>query len=415
MLGTQLNGKDKTLALGESVATDFGTIPAHSTTYAQWWLQSSLLGHFTDYDVKATHVTSYGNEDLSLLDNVTIHELIHGFTVDAGADPQVRGFLVNDIVDAEDMPDMVYFTDGNDEAEVTQAANVIMQRRSDTEYIVTVTPAANGWCYGSTADLTTGRQKPVSVVRQSDGKDIPVDNFWQTDRTLRDGKDPLYEYRLHAVVQLSGEETYVLTFEPRPEKNLEVARFTGVPEEGTVLTEPLTSVGVVFNKEIDADTFTADDIVLNCQGVKVDLSEATIEMVSDREFTIGFGNATLESGYYVLTVQTAGITDAEGFAGAAGKSVSWLQNVEDTGIADNPSAGRAFTISPLPLRDVMYVDGDFSVMTKLVVVDVSGSIRISEMNVSRGSAIDVTSLPKGIYIVNVWTDNGKFIKKVLKK
>lgn len=75
LLSSQLNGDDKTLALGESVTTDFGTIAAHSTVYAQWWLQSSLLGHFTDYDVKATHVTSYGNEDLSLLDNVSVHEL----------------------------------------------------------------------------------------------------------------------------------------------------------------------------------------------------------------------------------------------------------------------------------------------------------------------------------------------------
>lgn len=414
MTSSQLNGKDNTLALGGSAATDFGTIPAHSTAYAQWWLQSSLLGHFTDYDVKATHVTSYGNEDLSMLDSVTIHELIHGFTVDDKADSKVRGFLVNDIVDAEDMPDMVYFTNGKQEENVAMAS-VSMTRNSGMKYSVTIFPSENGWNYGSVPDLTAGRQKLVSVVRQSDGKELPADNFWQTDRTLHDGKDPLYEYRLHAIVELEGEETFILTFEPKPETELKVERFTGIPEEGVVLTTPLTSLGVAFNKEIEEKTFTADDITLNYQGAKVDLTQATITKVGDREFSIGLDGATLKSGYYVLTVQTAGITDAEGFAGATGKSVSWLQDMDETGISDNLSNSHDFSIHPLPLHDVMYIDGDFSVIEKLVVSDVSGSMRIKEKKVLRGSAIDVASLPTGIYIVSVLTDNGKFIRKVLKK
>ena len=79
-MSSQVNGEEKTLAFGESIANDFGTIEAGTQTYAQWWLQSSLLGHFTDYSVSYNHLTSYGNEDLSLLDEVRIHELIHGFT-----------------------------------------------------------------------------------------------------------------------------------------------------------------------------------------------------------------------------------------------------------------------------------------------------------------------------------------------
>lgn len=76
LLSSQLNGEDHSLALGGSVATDFGTIEAGKTAYAQWWFTSTLLGHFTKYDVKATHVSSFDNPDLSLLDQVTIHELI---------------------------------------------------------------------------------------------------------------------------------------------------------------------------------------------------------------------------------------------------------------------------------------------------------------------------------------------------
>lgn len=562
LLSSQLNGKDNTLALGGSIATDFGTIPARSTTYAQWWLQSSLLGHFTDYDVKATHVTSYGNEDLSLLDNVTIHELTHGFTVDGNAEPVTRGFLVNDIIDAEDMPDMVYFTDGRQEEHVAEASQTTMQRRNDTEYIVTVMPSDNGWNYGSAKDLTYGRQNLVSVVRQSDGAQMPVDNFWLTDRTLRDGKDPINENRLHLVVDVTGAETYLLTFEPRPETDLEVESFTGVPENGTVMTSQLKSVGVKFNKAIDAKTFTVDDITLNCQGQKVDISEAAITKVGDSEFIIGLDKVTLGNGYYVLTVQTAGITDTEGFNGKTGKNASWIQFVDGkvklivkaspteggsvspvTGLVDygskitlkaTPAEGYEFngwkhgddivsektsydcvmngdeeftalfaikhfnvdieydatqgfvenaasgiyeygkklkmnavpydgyvfeswmtgdevlsnnasyeftvkdnvvikanfvehntgitsigskgiSIYPLPLRDMVYVDGDFDVVDKLMIVGIDGSVKIQATGLARGSAVDVTSLPQGIYIIKVTTDNGTYLKKVIKR
>lgn len=415
LLSSQLSGKDNTLALGSSVATDFGTIPAHSTAYAQWWLQSSLLGHFTEYDVKATHVTSYGNEDLSLLDNVTLHELIHGFTVNDKAEPKVRGFLVNDIADADDMPDMVYFTDGNLEEEVTMAS-VSMTRNSETEYAVTIVPSAIGWSYGSTNDLTAGRQKLVSVVRQSDGAELPADNFWLTDRTLRDGKDPLYEFRLHAVVELTGTETFILTFEPKPEVELEVESFTGVPEEGEVLTTQLKSVGVKFNKAIEAATFTTDDLKLNCQGKAVDVSNVVITKVSDTEFALGIDDVTLENGYYVLTVQTSGITDYEGFTGAAGKIVSWIQ--DDGTIIENITSeyrNPEFKLYPLPLRDVMYVDGDFDTVEKLEVFSINGTARIVQTGISKGAFVDVTSLGKGFYVVRAITDNGIYIKKVFKR
>lgn len=325
LVSSQLNGEAKTLALGERVTTDFGTIPAQSTMYAQWWIESSLLGHFTEYDVEATHVTSYGNEDLSLLDNVTIHELVHGFTVNTASKPVTRGFLVNDIVDAEDMPDMVYFSDGTTEKSVAKASSVEMTRISETEYTVTVTSSEAGWNYGSATDLTEGRQKLVSVVRQSDGAEMPVDNFWLTSCTLRDGKEPVDECLVHSVAEVTGQETFVLTFEPSPETELAVECFTGVPDSKEPLTEQQKSVGVKFNKAIVETTFTSLDIDLKCQGEAVDVSEIVITKVSDTEFTIGLDKVTLRNGYYVLTVKTAGITDHEGFTGTTGSSASWTQ------------------------------------------------------------------------------------------
>ena len=327
LVSSQMNGSDATLSFGKSIANDFGTIPAHSQMYAQWWLTSTLLGHFTEYDVKATHVTSYGNEDLSLLDKVEIHELIHGFTVKHDGEVPVRGFLVNDIVDAQDMPDNVYFTDATQQdAYIATGANI--EKQSDTEYVLTVQVSDAGWNYGSLLDPTFGKQKLVKVTR-SDGTEVNVDNIWQTDRTLRDGKDWLYENRLHFIGNMSTEgETFHLTFEPKPEVELQVEGYAGIPEEGTVQKEQLTEVTVKFNKPIKAETFTTEDITLNCQGIAQDASQIVIEPLNEQEYKLKLNEVTLLDGYYVLTVQTAGIEDTEGFNGSTGKQATWIQFVD---------------------------------------------------------------------------------------
>lgn len=325
LMSSQLNGQEKTLALGGSVSTDFGNIPAHSTSYAQWWLKSSLLGHFTDYDVTATHLTSYGNKDLSLLNDVTIHELIRSIDVTKG-DKILKGFMTNDIVDADDTPDMLYLSDGEIE-KVNVAASSSITKTSDTEYTLTITPSEEGWNYGNLSDPTYGVSALKSVTRASDGKQISLRNFWQTDRTLRDGKDPLYENRIHFADQFDGKnaESYILTFEATPSLMLEVASIEGAPAEDEVATQPVNTLKVMFNKYIDPATFTSEDIQINVQGKEQDSQLVKISTEDNKTFVLDLTqlNASAGNGYYTLTVQTSGITDSEGFAGKTGKTASW--------------------------------------------------------------------------------------------
>ena len=325
LMSSQLNGQEKTLALGGSVSTDFGTIPAHSTSYAQWWIKSSLLGHFTDYDVTATHLTSYDNKDLSLLNDVTIHELIRSIDVTKG-DKTLKGFMTNDIVDADDTPDMLYLSDGEIE-KVNVAASSSITKTSDTEYTLTITPSEEGWNYGNLSDPTYGVSALKSVTRASDGKQISLRNFWQTDRTLRDGKDPLYENRIHFADQFDGKnaESYILTFEATPSLMLEVASIEGAPAEDEVATQPVNTLKVMFNKYIDPATFTSEDIQINVQGKEQDSQLVKISTEDNKNFVLDLTqlNASAGNGYYTLTVQTSGITDSEGFAGKTGKTASW--------------------------------------------------------------------------------------------
>ena len=331
LISSQVNGKDAVMSFGKEIANDFGNIPAHSQMYAQWWLTSTLLGHFVDYKVEATHVTSYGNEDLSLLDQVTIHELIHGFDMPTGSlngGPEIgRAFLVNDVTDAEDLPDKIYFSNG-DTASVAVATTAQIVRTSPTTCLLTITPSATGWNYGSLRDPTYGYAELKSIVRQSDGAELGSTRFWQTDRTLRDGKDWLYVYRMHFVDEFNSTSpvTYVLTFDPVPEKVLEVTSIAPLPAEDDIATEYIKKLTVDFNKPIDASTFTGDDITFAVQGVKQDANQIAISTKDNKSFTLDMSamNDALPNGYYTLTVQTADITDTEGFLGRDGKQVGWI-------------------------------------------------------------------------------------------
>lgn len=391
ILSSQLNGQDKVLAMGESVATEFGTIPAHSQSYATWELQSTLLGHFVKYNVEATHVTSHNNPDLSLLDQVTIHELIHGFTpLTSNFSPftsNSRAFLCNDVLDPDDMPDQVYFSNATQQ-EVNMAANmethkVIGSALDDAgnplQYTLTVLPTEQGWTYGFVEDPTEGRNKLASIVRQSDKAVIPLDNIWQTDRTLRDGHEPRYEDLLHFVGEVPVEgETYLLTFEPAPEVTLAVESYEGVADDIPLVTEPIKSLTVCFNKPIDDATFTTADITLTCQGKHLKTDSITITKKDDTKYRLDISKLTLADGYYILTVQTAGITDAEGFNGRVGKQAAWIQ-FTGTGIDVMPIAdeslwrkavrnGKVYDLGgrriPMPGKGIIVVKGKKYVVDK---------------------------------------------------
>ena len=364
ILSSQLNGQDKVMAMGESVATEFGTIPAHSQSYATWELQSTLLGHFVKYNIDATHVTSHNNPDLSILDQVTIHELIHGFTFNE----KVRGFLCNDELDPDDQPDQVYFSNATQQ-NVRMAADIQTAKVMDNElqYTLTVLPTEQGWTYGIVGDPTEGRNRLASVMRMSDKVMLPLDNVWQTDRTLRDGHEPRYEDMLHFIgeVPVDG-ETYLLTFEQAPDVVLAVEGYEGVAEEISVVTTPVQSLVVCFNKSIDDATFTTADITLTCQGKHLNVEPVIISKIDDTKFTLDISKLTLSDGYYVLTVQTADITDTEGFNGRVGKQAAWIQFTGTSiGTATIPRGegreGRIYDLKGLPIagkgRGILVVKG----------------------------------------------------------
>lgn len=400
LMSSQLNGQDKTLALGESVATDFGNIPAKGTSYAQWWFKSSLLGHFTEYDVKATHLSSYGNKDLSLLNDVNIHELIRSIDVTRN-DKMLKGFMTNDIVDANDTPDMLYLSDGEIE-KVNVAAKSSITKTSSTEYKLTIAPTEKGWNYGNLPDPTYGVSAIKSIRRENDGMEMSLRNFWQTDRTLRDGKDPLYENRIHFVDEFKDKEpvNYILTFEPTPELLLEVASIEGTPNEGEVAYQPVDKLKVMFNKHIDPSTFTSEDIKVAVQGKDKDSKLVNISTDDNKSFVLDLTrlNENAENGYYTLTVQTAGVTDAEGYQGKVGKTADWIM-FKDGQVKFITSA------YPQGSGDIEYTTVNINGAKALAALAKADEVN----NALYGSTIQLTAKPKDGYVFSFWSLNGETI------
>ena len=327
IISSSLNGGEKTMALDDDIATQFGTIAAGTASYATWDLTASLMGHFTEYDVSVTHVTDYGNPDLSLLDRVTIHELIHSLNATIG-DKVYRAWITNDEPDAEDAPDHIYFANGTDEELVTLSEETRMERIDATHYRVTVpTNVPRNWFYTAVANPAGKYSKILSITDETNNRPLDAANFWTTDYTMKDGIDPQLDYRLHIadIVSGKGTNTYIVEFEPIPELRLDVKSITTVPADDQIAEKPIEELTVEFNKDIKPETFTREDIVVRHEGklFNGDIAIAPKDEASKRVFSLNT-SALSENGYYVLQVKTDNITDAENYLGAEGKMVRWM-------------------------------------------------------------------------------------------
>ena len=327
IISSSLNGGEKTMALDDDIATQFGTIAAGTASYATWDLTASLMGHFTEYDVNVTHVTDYGNPDLSLLDRVTIHELIHSMNATIG-DKVYRAWITNDVPDAEDAPDHIYFANGTDEELVTLSEETRMERIDATHYRVTVpTNVPRNWFYTAVANPAGKYSKILSITDETNNRPLDAANFWTTDYTMKDGIDPQLDYRLHIadIVSGKGTNTYIVEFEPIPELRLDVKSITTVPADDQIAEKPIEQLTVEFNKDIKPETFTREDIMVRYEGklFSGDIAITPKDDASKRVFNLNT-SALNENGYYVLQVKTDNITDTENYLGAEGKMVRWM-------------------------------------------------------------------------------------------
>lgn len=321
IVSSSLNGEPKSMALRDDIATDFGNIPAGATSYASWGLTCDLLGHFVDYDVAYTHVTSYDNPDLSVLNPPTIHKLVHSVNAHVG-DKVYRAWVTDDFVDAQNEPDHIYFANGLDERLETLTNVATIEPVDATHYRITVDVPIEEWFYLKVNNPVGRRAQIVSVIDEDSAAPLDLDNVWTTQYTLHKGKNPLEEYRIHLVDQSlsKGTRRYIVEFEPLPEKELEIT-ITGVPEGDAIAERPIDHLTVSFNKPIAPATFTREDIILRREGQQID-APLPITQIDDTTYEISTAALT-DNGYYALQIAGTGITDTEGYQGFDGAQARW--------------------------------------------------------------------------------------------
>lgn len=217
LIGTQVGSQQ----LVPSLTANLGTIAPGVSAVALWRMTCNVQGQFIDYHVSFQHLDDLGNERLSLVDSVEIHETNHVVRIDFPADDGLPDFLTNDQSDAAHLPDALHSSDGAIfPVTAVTTATVSGDSGSPTMEVQVTAVLPVGWSYLRINDPGLGNYNLVSV-RRSDGRMLAVGtNAWTTHRTLHpSGQPPQREDFFHLLdFNSTGSYTlsYAVTNQPTP-------------------------------------------------------------------------------------------------------------------------------------------------------------------------------------------------------
>ena len=215
IIGTEVVGQNRT----PSLTVDFGTIIPGQIGIGRWLLTSTLQGLFTDYSATLEHTGGPQDQQLSLIDEVSIHEMTHLVQAPGSFEDGKPDFLCSESrVPPFDLPDTLYLSDGStNPVLVVQDSTIVGQLSADNLSVQLTANVPSGWTYLNVPDPGNGQSDLVRVVR-SDGVEIYFNtNVWTTDRTfIGQGKKPLYEHLIH-LLDYDSTGSYQLFYEmPHP-------------------------------------------------------------------------------------------------------------------------------------------------------------------------------------------------------
>ncbi|MFM6345332.1 MAG: hypothetical protein ACKPFK_09330, partial [Dolichospermum sp.] len=139
---------------------------------------------FIDYKATFEHINSLGKAELSLIKEVTIHELIHTVQVNHPNPDNLPDFLVNDTFDAQFTPDTLYFSSGGT-APVKAVKNATIDALATIDDLTVQISATveTGWTYFQLAEPSNS-QFDIVKIQRADGTEVNLNNIWTTDRTF---------------------------------------------------------------------------------------------------------------------------------------------------------------------------------------------------------------------------------------
>jgi hypothetical protein len=217
IIATEVAGQN----LVPSLTANFGDINPGQIGIGRWLLTSTLQGLFIDYQATFQHSDALGGLKTSLIDDLSIHEMIHLVQAAGTFEDGKPDFLVNDVPDIRHLPDTLYLSDGTTNLVAVVTNGTVIGALSASSLVVTQTAAMPpGWVYLLVPDPGNGQYTLTRVVR-SDGAQIYIGtNAWTTDRTfIGQEQRPIRENMLH-LLDYNSSGSYALYYAaPAPADN----------------------------------------------------------------------------------------------------------------------------------------------------------------------------------------------------
>ena len=203
--------------ISPSLTVMFGDLPPDSTVVARWQMVSSLQGEFRNYSATFENINPLGDPNLSILDELEIHELIRNVRIyGTSEDDEVLDFLVNEHNDAFVYPDMLYSSKSLEHYNVS--VGVVLSVHYITTYLLEVRTVSNytGWVYyryEDTQGILSSTAFTLNGTKQ-EGTDIvsmPPENSWITWEDSSSSNDDVFY--LHIVDNITTTDEIVFTME----------------------------------------------------------------------------------------------------------------------------------------------------------------------------------------------------------
>ena len=147
---------------------------------------------------------------------------------------------------------------------------------------------------------------------------------------------------------------------------------------------------------------------INYNGVDIYLFEGS---------TLGFSSITSHIPSLNATVTSIFNEKKDDTSCFALVSLYWDMLLNTTTAIDNNKIQTDFIVFPNPTSNVINITSErINEITRIEILDISGNIAKNiAPNNSSNLAIDISDLQQGMYLINIYSEKGNSIKKVIKK
>jgi Lectin C-type domain/Bacterial pre-peptidase C-terminal domain/CARDB len=324
IIGTQVS----TQAVEPTLSLRLGDIDAGQAQVAAFFMTASLQGKFIEYNASFKHLDPLGDDRTSLIDSVTQHELIHVVRANRPGDDLLMDFLVNDVPDANNLPDTLYLSDGS-LAPVELGGGPMTDAPASLNHLQVQLTASMpaGWAYLQMPD--PGPNFRLHRVVRSDGRELLVEtNAWTTDRSFPSALAGVRRENLLHLLDHDSTGAYTLYY--RLKDGIAPTILSVGSSLATLQTTAVTNLDVEFSEMIDAATFGREDLLLTRNG-GANLIDASVSITPTGTNTYrigGLNTLTGLDGNYQLTVLGMGVLDFGGNPADNNSAVSWAKGTD---------------------------------------------------------------------------------------